>query len=316
MKSVEPLTTPDWDRHLVFLVSQPRAGSTLLQRLMARHPDVHTTTEPWWLLQPCYGLKDAGFSAEYEEGGWARLAMRTFFNKIGGRAVQVEGLRAMGKVVYSAALRGSGKTHFLDKTPRYYAIIEELAEIFPHASVVLLLRNPLAVLTSIVRTWVKGHWESLPSYRLDLLEAPARMARGIEALGSRAIVLRYEDVVRAPDAQLTQLWSRLGLPPAPVVLAAGDRPEPAFEFGDPPGGVSSQMPDPRHLERWSDDLRDAQVWRLASDYREHLRAHVPDLLGYDDAAWSAALEAARPARWRRLRTRSLAELLRGGPASV
>ena len=41
---------------LVFLLSLPRSGSTLLQRLLAAHPQVHTVAEPWLMLLSGAGL--------------------------------------------------------------------------------------------------------------------------------------------------------------------------------------------------------------------------------------------------------------------
>ena len=39
--------TTSQSKHLIFLTSQPRPGSTLLQFIFSRHPDIHTTPEPW-----------------------------------------------------------------------------------------------------------------------------------------------------------------------------------------------------------------------------------------------------------------------------
>jgi len=41
-----PETGGDMGENLVFLVSLPRSGSTLLQRILSNHPDVHTVAEP------------------------------------------------------------------------------------------------------------------------------------------------------------------------------------------------------------------------------------------------------------------------------
>ncbi|MBI4530372.1 MAG: sulfotransferase, partial [Candidatus Latescibacteria bacterium] len=51
--------------HLIFLISQPRAGSTLLQRILGGHPDIHTVPEPWLMLHPLYALRSDGYQTEY-----------------------------------------------------------------------------------------------------------------------------------------------------------------------------------------------------------------------------------------------------------
>jgi hypothetical protein len=49
----------------VFLLSLPRSGSTLAQRILASHTEVATTSEPWLLLPYLYTLRDHGVYAEY-----------------------------------------------------------------------------------------------------------------------------------------------------------------------------------------------------------------------------------------------------------
>ena len=47
----------DNHQHLIFLISLPRSGSTLLQRIIGGHKDIHTTAEPWLMLHPFHALK-------------------------------------------------------------------------------------------------------------------------------------------------------------------------------------------------------------------------------------------------------------------
>ncbi|HEB84149.1 MAG TPA: sulfotransferase, partial [Bacteroidetes bacterium] len=177
--------------NLIFVVSQPRAGSTLLQRILGGHPQVHTTAEPWIMLHPLFGLKKSGIHAAYDHA-LGRQALEDFCSTLpDGREACLRAVRAMGLELYNSALAGTGKSRFLDKTPRYYFILPELSEVFPRASLVLLFRNPLAVLSSILDSWLSwGKWwenEAIAQYRYDLLEAPRRLIEGREALGGRAV---------------------------------------------------------------------------------------------------------------------------------
>ena len=56
--------------NLVFIISQPKAGSTLLQRIVAGHPDIQTSAETWLMLHPVYGLRKTGIQANYN-ANWA-----------------------------------------------------------------------------------------------------------------------------------------------------------------------------------------------------------------------------------------------------
>lgn len=283
--------------NLIFVASQPRAGSTLLQRMLAGHPRIHTTTEPWLMLAPCYALKADGHWADYEAGGWATLARDAFLRDLDGRQTLVRGIREMARSIYAEALAPTGKDFFLDKTPRYYAILPELMEVFPAAHVVILVRNPLAVLCSVVRTWVQTHWERMPSYHDDLLKAPVLLAQGMKLLqpGGRLRVLRYEDLVGDPATHIRALCDALGIPFVPQLLQYGATATPAFAFGDPVGLQQHAEADPGHTERWVEDVRDPTLWRLCAEYLDYLEHTVPGLLGYDGAALRAALAAHRPA---------------------
>ena len=79
--------------------------------------------------------------------------------------------------LYERAIRDRNKKFFLDKTPRYYLILEELAQMFPAARFILLFRNPIAVFNSIMETWVKDDISMLGNYIQDLLWAPEALIR-------------------------------------------------------------------------------------------------------------------------------------------
>ena len=56
------------DKNLIFLISQPRSGSTLTQKIIGSHKDIYTRSEPWIMLHPLYSLKEEGINAEYNKG--------------------------------------------------------------------------------------------------------------------------------------------------------------------------------------------------------------------------------------------------------
>ena len=132
----------DQGSNLIFLISLPRSGSTLLQRILGGHPDIATLAEPWVMLHPLYALKRAGIETEYD-AVLAREALDDFLGQIdGGETAYVEGVRRFAGDLYARALARQGKRLFLDKTPRYYRIIPELRQVFPRAKFIILLRNP------------------------------------------------------------------------------------------------------------------------------------------------------------------------------
>lgn len=279
------------EENLILLISQPRAGSTLLQRILAGHPDVHTTAEPWLMLHPAYALRNEGHEAEYN----ARIAYRAlqdFLSTLeGGREHYFRALQRMALHLYRTACEQAGKTHFLDKTPRYYSILPELARIFPEARFVILLRNPLAVLASILNTWVKGDWTQLSRFYRDLMDAPALLLEGIQLLDDRATVIHYEDLVVDPVTQVAALCTRLGLEFYPEMLDYGQNAAPPGLLGDRAGVQRHTRPSTASLERWLDLGRKGQTRRFALEYLEALGSYLLAGLGYDHTELEATLLA-------------------------
>ena len=87
-----------------------------------------------------------------------------------------------------------GATWFVDKTPRYHLVVDEIMELFPDARFVFLWRHPLAVAASMIESFGRGHW-NLDRYGVDLYggvdrlvaaQAEERPARALDPLrGSR-----------------------------------------------------------------------------------------------------------------------------------
>jgi hypothetical protein len=125
--------------------------------------------------------------------------------------------------------RGVGR-RYLAKNPALAPKLDSVLETFPDAKIVVLVRNPLEMLPSYLSTmryswdvlgapaegsaladWLlemAGHWYRYPLERLSR-----------EPEGSW-IVVRYDDLVRAPDTTVRQIYSRLGLPLSEAFAAA------------------------------------------------------------------------------------------------
>jgi len=293
--------------NLIFLASQPRAGSTLVQRILAGHRDVHTLAEPWLLLHALRGLDGPAGEASYD-AAYARDAVWAFLAQIpAGEEAYRGGLRSMYHELYQRALAGTGAHFFLDKTPRYYAVLPELVKLFPRARVVLLLRHPLAVLASIYRTWARADPRSLHTYSHDLRAAPELLLAALGQLSEHLIVVRYEELVTDPEPVVAALCAALGLPAAPGLARYGGTELPHFALGDQSAVYAHDEPVEDYVSRWQDELRDPQLWRFASDYLQVLGRRTFAALGYDYDAAAAVLRANRPPFWRRLPAIALPE---------
>lgn len=276
---------------LIFLISQPRAGSTMLQRILASHSQVHSTAEPWLMLHPVYALREEGHEAEYG----ARTAYRALQDFLGtlerGSDHYLEALRRFGLHLYGTASDQAGKGYFLDKTPRYFLIIPELAQTFPQAQFIILLRNPLAVLASILHTWVHGEWLRLSRHYGNLILAPRLLLEGRDLLAERATVVHYESLVQEPALQVAQLCARLNLQFEPAMLDYGRQRTFPGRYGDPAGVEQHTQPTTGSLDRWLELGRSRQGRHLALAYLAELGPERVAGLGYDAAELQRQLEA-------------------------
>ena len=295
--------------NLIFMISQPRAGSTMLQRILGSHPDIHTVSEPWLMLQPLYAMKSDGYEVEYDTHP-AQEAVRSFVQTLpGGEDDYIEGMRRMYNYLYRRSLASSGKRYFLDKTPRYYFIIPELYRVFPEARYVILLRNPLAVLCSILNTWVKKNWLSLYRFRHDLTRAPRLLLKGMEMLGQQCVVVHYEELVDIPESEMRRVCGRLGIDFVPEIVEYGGHDLSHLRFGDQKEVYQHTRPVSQNAKKWVQALDDPQVWRLANDYLQLLGRETVKQMGYSYEELRQVLEAHRPRHAHLSFTFSLAWLL-------
>lgn len=252
----------------------------MVQRILGNHPSIHAVSEPWLLLHPMYALQEEGIWTEYD-ASIAWNARQGFLQCLPqGGEDYFEGLRRMYGYLYEQALAGSGKSHFLDKTPRYYQIIPQIHRLFPRAQFIILLRNPLAVLCSVLRTWVKGSWPLLHRYKCDLLKAPKLLLEGINTLNESCVIVHYESFVRDPESEARKLCASLGLDFVPDIIEYDESDPSSWQHGDKVGFRQHSRPDPQGANKWVQDIEDAQIWRLARDYLLFLGPDTVNEMGY------------------------------------
>lgn len=266
------------EQDLAFLISQPRSGSTMLQRILGSHRDVLTVAEPWVMLHLAYSLRQEGIYAEFDRQT-ERKAFSEFINALpgDGRQMYINGLRRLCMDLYAGHLANSGKHLFLDKTPRYYFILGELLEIFPRAKFILLRRHPLSVLYSVIQSWTKENWYRLSDFRHDIEEGFFNIEK-YHAHPS-VLVTRYEDLIRRPDAEIRKICDYLSVEYYSDVLNY-DTSRP-WSLGDQSATVASGEIDPTRLDPWQSAMLTFQQWRVLWDYMELIGSAKFSTAGYD-----------------------------------
>lgn len=276
------MIAPQMAAQPIFLFSLPRSGSTLVQRVIAAHPDVHTVSEPWVLLPLLYSLRRSGSRAEY----WhetAAEAIEDFCRELPGG--EDEYRAALAEMVLGLYGRVAGEhRYFLDKTPHYHVIADELIRLFPEGRFVFLWRNPLAVLASCLDTFRDGRWQ--PHYhRHDLEQGVENLVGAYRRHSERCLAVRFEDLVGdGRDVEWRRVFGYLDLAYDENTLVSFRDVQLRGRYGDPTGTRRYSSITDQPLAKWTETLAGPVRTAWARRYLRRVGSEGLATMGYERAA--------------------------------
>lgn len=236
------------NQKLLFLFSLPRSGSTLLQRILAAHNEITTTSEPWILLPYLYTLKKDGVYANYNHIELFKAVKDFCLELPHGQDDYVQEINGFVKRLYAKVNKKNAR-YFLDKTPRYHLIAEEIIRTFPGEKFIFLWRNPFAIIASMMDTWGKGKW-NIPVYDVDLYTGLNNLIEAYKNNKDAVFPIRYEDILRNPDDELKKLFNYLDVPFYPELLHHFNKIQLKGRLGDPKGIKQYHSISRVPLEKW------------------------------------------------------------------
>lgn len=192
-------------RDPIFLVGMPRAGSTLVEQILASHSQIEGTRELFDLAAISRHLQfeiAPGEGADYP--GVLEKLDGAFLKQLGER--YLEGTRVHRKL---------GRPFFTDKMGPNFVHIGLLHLLLPNARIVDVRRHPMACCFSIfVQLFPKGQNDS---YRLtdianvyrDYVELMEHFDRVLPGKVHRVF---YENLVAQPETEVCRMLDYLGLP--------------------------------------------------------------------------------------------------------
>jgi hypothetical protein len=184
-----------------FLMGFPRSGTTLLEQVIATHPDMEALGERPVMI-------DAESQFLSRAGGMIRLSEAVSdllepFREAYWRRVREFGVNPAGKV-------------FVDKHPLSTTRLPLIHKVFPGAKIIFALRDPRDVVLSCFRRSFKIN---AGSYEFNTLEGAARFYDAVMTAGEVYFArlplevhrLRYEDLVVDFEGQARALCAFLGV---------------------------------------------------------------------------------------------------------
>lgn len=193
----------------IFVISLPRSGSTLLQRMIASSPGVSTVSEPWFLL-PLVGMySDLEIYSEYGQK-LTSMAMADLIEALPNKMDDVRDVVRQMSLDLFRRLSQPESQFFLEKTPRNTLIIDELLQLFPSAKFIFLWRNPVSIVSSMMESFSGGRWRLHSNY-VDLFKGYDSMYAAWHQNKERVLSIRYEDLVTNESGVLEKLQRYLGV---------------------------------------------------------------------------------------------------------
>ena len=181
----------------VFIIGSPRSGTSAISHALAMHPEFWTSNESDFLLPFCEGdlIKRAHqMSWEHPESGWARrcdVSYEEFAAYFGYGIDQLFLSRSEGK-------------RWIDQTPTYTMIVDQLAMMFPRAKFLHIVRDGRTVVNSMINSgfdklglniaWAKDFAQACKAWAVHVNIAKAFH----EANPGRCLEVGYEKLVVDP----------------------------------------------------------------------------------------------------------------------
>ena len=218
------------EENLIFIISQPRSGSTFLQNLLSNNEEVNTCSEPWLLLNFANQLKPSLLSASFDN----MLALKAFRNYIINQNINITQKQKDYILELYSPLQEGFKL-IIDKTPRYWEILDEIQQLFPESKIIILKRNPIDVASSMMKTWnIKSLSRLSVSYSRDLLRAPGKIYSFSVSnkANNNVYILRYEDLKEETEKEIKKIYNWLGIKYNMEVLDIKKNNKYKGEFGD------------------------------------------------------------------------------------
>jgi Flp pilus assembly protein TadD len=190
----------------VFVAGLPRTGTTLVERIIASHPAMHSAGET------------SAFAAEMSR------AMKGAPN--GGDPADI-GRRYVDAVT---AFRVPKDARFIDKTLQNYLYCGLIHAALPAAKIILVQRHPMDACWAIYKAHFQGKF-AFSYHQIELAEyflAYRRLSRHWRATLPPEVLLEisYEDIVRDQSAASRRLIDFVGLPWDDEVLRFHESPAP------------------------------------------------------------------------------------------
>ena len=188
----------------IFILGLPRAGSTLLEQIIASHSEVDGTQELGNILSVAHKLRGRGASTDTSK-------YPKVLHDLTGQQLKDLGQ----KFIEDTKIHRSGAPYFIDKMPNNFRHIGLIHIMLPNAKIIDARRHPMACCFSgFKQHFAQGQeftygLEQIGKYYRDYI---ALMDHWETVLPKQILRVQYEDVVADTETQVRRILDYLELP--------------------------------------------------------------------------------------------------------
>lgn len=285
--------------NVIFVFGSERSGTTFLGSLLGSHSEAVTVPEAHFVSQVYRGVAAQDGTADL--GRALEEISRNFRFKLWGIRPSLRDLEPYGLGSYAGLIealvaeyaKAAGQPNasvWIDHTPGNVRSAAFLAELFPDAKFIHLVRDGRAVVASVrgldwglrsARTII-GHWALQVGYGL---------AAESYLTPERCLRVRYEDLVTDPTAVLGRLCAFAGLAFEPAMLSGSGFAVPAYTQKQ--HALVGAPPNARRINAWTEALSPRDV-----ETCEYVTGDLLTYLGYTPVFGHRARLEPREERYR------------------
>jgi len=214
----------------IFIVGCPRSGTTLLQGMLAAHPDIYSIPETFFFSRALISNNPVKRFLL-----WPAIKVRRHFKNLvfeldsslsgsfGIGVLQSDYYRPFVDFMDFIALKNR-KNSWIEKTPMHLYCIEEIQSRIPDAYIIHVVRNGLDVVESLVKAkqensaqWARfGGWWRMFYRKFSVDDAIKRWNHDFSITKSclekpRNILVKYENLVSNPFSSLSNLCKEIDI---------------------------------------------------------------------------------------------------------
>ncbi|MCF6355774.1 MAG: sulfotransferase [Candidatus Polarisedimenticolaceae bacterium] len=277
------------DKNIIFLISMPRSGSTLLQRILANHTDINTTSESWLLLPQLYALQEEGVFSEYSHITSSR-AINDFCSCLSGeKKAYLDVIKRAIIDCYKSSTKSNAR-FYLEKTPRNNLILKDICSMFPDARYIFLWRNPAAIVASMINSFSDGKW-NIYRHEIDLYKGFKNMLDADSFDIRHRHDIKYEDLATSPSVVTKELFRFLDLPTSSTDKPVLGDVSLLGRMGDKSGVQEYKQISALSLDKWKSSFPNTLRQRWLKSYLNDIGSENLSKIGYSKSELMRAISS-------------------------